>query len=330
MTGWVQGWHSARMELDIAPVGDRRELLAELDGGWPEFMRQDPTAALYYRWFDTLWPEFALLAVDRTTGRAVAKAHAVPLAYDGDPADGLPEGGWDWVIRTAVHDHLAGTEPTIVSALEINIRPDLRGTGLSARMLTAMRDNTAAHGFRDLVAPVRPSGKPSKINDPIAEYANATRPDGLPPRPLVTSPRPCGRPHPEHRPPQHDDDRNPGPVAQLDSPTVRQDRPGRGPGSPVPNTLRHSPELRRLRRTQHLGPPPHLTAPPDRPPAPTIHPAAPTDPAGLDHPAARSPGCPLAWLPARLAARSPGCPPAWLPARLASTGWHRSGSHLAG
>jgi hypothetical protein len=168
------------MDLDIAPIGDRAELYQELDGGWPVFMTKDPTGGLYYRHLDRLWPEFSLLAVDRETGRAVAKAHSVPLAFDGDITAGLPEAGWDWVIRTAIHDHLSGAKPTMVSALEINIRSDLRGSGLSGRMLTAMRDNAARHGFTDLVAPVRPSGKPADIQQPIDEYAHATRPDGLP------------------------------------------------------------------------------------------------------------------------------------------------------
>jgi hypothetical protein len=168
------------MDLDIAPIGDRVELYQELDGGWPVFMTKDPTGGLYYRHLDRLWPEFSLLAVDRETGRAVAKAHSVPLSFDGDIAAGLPEAGWDWAIRTAVHDHLSGTKPTMVSALEINIRSDLRGSGLSGLMLAAMRDNAARHGFTDLVAPVRPSGKPADIQQPIDVYARATRPDGLP------------------------------------------------------------------------------------------------------------------------------------------------------
>ncbi|MBO3736126.1 N-acetyltransferase [Actinoplanes flavus] len=168
------------MQLEIAPVGDRLDLYDELAGGWPEFMTKDPTGGLYYRYFDQFWPAFSLLAVDKETGRAVAKAHAVPFAYDGDPAEGLPEGGWDWVIRQALHDRLDGTKPTMVSALEINIRPDLRGSGLSGLMLTAMRDNAAEHGFTDLVAPVRPSGKHAQIRQPIDAYAYATRDDGLP------------------------------------------------------------------------------------------------------------------------------------------------------
>ncbi|SDT77906.1 N-acetyltransferase [Actinoplanes derwentensis] len=173
------------MDLDIAPIGDRAALFEELTGNWPEFMTNDPTAGFYYRYLDTHWPDFTLLAVDRGTGRPVAKAHAVPISWTGDIEAGLPEGGWDWVIRTAVHDRLSGTAPAIVSALEIAVRPDLRGSGLSGRMLGAMRDNAAAHGFSDLVAPVRPNGKPLKINDPIDEYAYRTRPDGLPTDPWL-------------------------------------------------------------------------------------------------------------------------------------------------
>lgn len=43
-----------------------------------------------------------------------------------------------------------------------------------------MRETAARHGFTDLVAPVRPSGKPQMIKDPIDGYAHTTRPDGLP------------------------------------------------------------------------------------------------------------------------------------------------------
>jgi GNAT superfamily N-acetyltransferase len=171
------------MDLDIATMAEqpgREDLWAQLDNGWPRFMVNDPTGGLYYSHIESAYPEYALLAVDRQTGRAVAKALSVPLAYDGDIAGGLPEDGWDWAIRTSAHDRLRGTKPTIVSALEILIRPDLRGSGLSRVMLAAMRDNTARLGFTDLVAPVRPSGRQGHEQTPIDEYAHAVRPDGLP------------------------------------------------------------------------------------------------------------------------------------------------------
>ncbi|MEU4687940.1 N-acetyltransferase [Actinoplanes sp. NPDC023714] len=172
------------MDLDIAPIAGRTELFDSLDGGWPEFMTKDPTGVFYYRHFEEFWPEFTLLAVDRATGRAVAKAHAVPLSYTGS-LDLLPETGWDWAIRTAALDRLSGATPTIVSALEIMIRPDLRGTGLSSVMLGAMRDNVAKLGFTDLIAPVRPSGKTAQINEPIDAYARQLRGDGLPADPWL-------------------------------------------------------------------------------------------------------------------------------------------------
>ena len=171
------------MDLDIVTMAERPdagELWAQLDNFWPRFMQQDPTGVLYYGYVESAYPDYALLAVDRATGRAVAKAMSGPLAYDGDAAEPMPEGGWDWAIRTSVHDRLRGTPPTMVSALEILIRPDLRGSGLSGVMLAAMRDNAARRGFTDLVAPVRPSGRQGRQTTPFDGYAHATRPDGLP------------------------------------------------------------------------------------------------------------------------------------------------------
>ncbi|MDR7274583.1 hypothetical protein [Catenuloplanes atrovinosus] len=144
------------LDLDIASVADdpaRRELDDRLEGLWPEFMRHDPVSALYYTDCKDAFPEHALVAVDRATGEPVAHGFSVPFSFDGDLADGLPETGWDWAILRAAHDRLRGGTPTIVSALEIAIRPDLRGGGISARMLAAMRENVTRLGFTDLVAP---------------------------------------------------------------------------------------------------------------------------------------------------------------------------------
>jgi len=166
------------VELDITRLADNPSLWPvweELDGFWPAFMSQDPTGGLYYGYIRDHFAAHCLLAVDRSSGRAVAKGHSVPLAHTDDLA-ALPDDGWDWAIRRSAHTRLSGTTPTIASALEIMIRPDLRGGGLSAIMLGAMRDNVAELGFRDLIAPVRPTGR----SGPIREYAFSTRPDGLP------------------------------------------------------------------------------------------------------------------------------------------------------
>ncbi|BCB82360.1 hypothetical protein GCM10022251_47820 [Phytohabitans flavus] len=171
------------VHLQIATVAERPEwgqMLGQLDGLWPEFMSHDPTGGLYFGYHLTAYPEYVLIAVDPATGQPAAKAHSVPITWEDDPADGMPDGGWDWVIRTSAYDRLSGNTPTIVSAIEIFIRPDLRGGGLSGRMLEAMRANAARLGFSDLVAPVRPSGKHRHPDVPIEEYVTWIRDDGLP------------------------------------------------------------------------------------------------------------------------------------------------------
>jgi GNAT superfamily N-acetyltransferase len=106
----------------------------------------------------------------------VAVAHSVPFVLDDEE---LPPNGWDGAIRSGLLTALEGETPNAVSAVEIAVRRDLQGSGLSGRMLAAMRDNAARHGFAELVAPVRPNGK-TDVHEPMSTYAFRTRDDGLP------------------------------------------------------------------------------------------------------------------------------------------------------
>jgi len=56
-----------------------------------------------------------------------------------------------------------------VSALEIRLRPDVLGQGLSARVLKAMSANALRQGLSRLVAPVRPTRKHLEPDTPMAE-----------------------------------------------------------------------------------------------------------------------------------------------------------------
>ncbi|WP_026425803.1 hypothetical protein [Actinokineospora inagensis] len=169
------------MDLAITTLARRPDLeskLDDFDGGWPEFMKHDPVAGVYF-WLAPLhYPEYVLLAYDRDhPDELVAKGFSVPFHWTGDA---LPVDGWDWVLRRSAIGRALGEEPNLVSAVEINVRTDLRGAGLSSVMLAALRDNTRALGFDALVAPVRPNGKPDHPGVPMADYVTWTRDDGLP------------------------------------------------------------------------------------------------------------------------------------------------------
>jgi hypothetical protein len=171
------------VDLLTATVAERPDLAQLLDrfNPWPRFMHQDPVGSLYYADPVGMYPEFVLAAIDQDhPDQLVAKAYSVPFTWDADPAVSLPRDGWDGVILTAARDRAAGRRGNLVSALEISIRPDLRGSGLSAIMLGAMRENAAALGFTSLVAPVRPNQKHLQPEVPIAQYAGQCRADGLP------------------------------------------------------------------------------------------------------------------------------------------------------
>jgi GNAT superfamily N-acetyltransferase len=163
--------------LTISVLADRPELAGPMWGmasSWPEFMRHDPIGGLYYSNVEERFAEFVLVGQDGD--EVVAMAHSVPVEL-GD--DELPDNGWDAAIRGGLAVSLRGLQPDAVSAIEIAVRPDRQGTGLSAIMLAAMRDNAARHGFAELVAPVRPNGKDDP-HEPMASYAFRTRDDGLP------------------------------------------------------------------------------------------------------------------------------------------------------
>ncbi|WP_243058051.1 N-acetyltransferase [Nocardioides sp. SR21] len=166
------------MQLTISVLADRPDLVDpmwDMPNSWPEFMRHDPIGGLFYGNVETRFAEYVLVAQDEK-GEVVACAYSVPFTR-GD--DELPDNGWDFAIRNGLLTSLRGDAPDAISAVEIAVRPDLQGAGLSHQMLVAMRDNAKRHGFAELVAPVRPNGK-TDIHEPMSTYAFRVREDGLP------------------------------------------------------------------------------------------------------------------------------------------------------
>jgi GNAT superfamily N-acetyltransferase len=170
------------MEPKVSSLDDRpemRERVLAMPDSWPRFAGQDLISTFYYDRIVVEFPEYVQFAEDED-GEVVAHAFSVPFALGTEGRGTLPARGWDEVLGWAFADRRGGVRPDTVSAISVVVAPHAQGRGLSALMLSAMRENARARGFREVVAPVRPSAKSLEPRTPIEEYARRRRPDGLP------------------------------------------------------------------------------------------------------------------------------------------------------
>jgi GNAT superfamily N-acetyltransferase len=163
--------------LDERP--DLIDRVYEVDSDWPVFMSKDPVANALYWQVAGAFPQLCAVALDER-GAVAATARALAFQLDTDGRRELPDGGLDRVTIWAFNDRLDGRTPDTGSAVEIAVGLAHRGTGLSHRMLAAMRDAARAAGLGRLVAPVRPTGKHEYPALPMADYVAMRRDDGLP------------------------------------------------------------------------------------------------------------------------------------------------------
>jgi hypothetical protein len=75
---------------------------------------------------------------------------------------------------------MTGRAPTALSALEISMLPEARGSGNSLALLGAMKACAKIEGFGAVFAPVRPNQKHLQPRTPMRDYVNTVRADGLP------------------------------------------------------------------------------------------------------------------------------------------------------
>jgi GNAT superfamily N-acetyltransferase len=165
--------------LHAVSLDERPELAAELDAldtAWPPFMRHGKVVRRYWGSIATTRPQFQVALLDSAREAVVAKGHAIPIAWSGEVAT-LPD-GVDEVLKEGLLN--PPTRPTTLCALAVVVAPDERGRGLSALVLEAMRGVAARCGLRDLIAPVRPTGKSSYPLTPIERYMCWTDSSGLP------------------------------------------------------------------------------------------------------------------------------------------------------
>lgn len=166
------------MRLDVSTLADRPDLRDErVSTGLPAFMSADPSGWDLASVRD-LYP--ALQLVGRVGKQTVATAQAAPIPWTGDLTELSPQ-GWDDAVGVAVRGACGGSrQATAVAALIVTVDTEHRGLGFSSVMLRAMRDAAQQAGFRDLVAPVRPTLKHLEPHTPMRWYAARRRDDGLP------------------------------------------------------------------------------------------------------------------------------------------------------
>ena len=171
---------------ELVSLADRPDLRYPLGdfnvAVWPEFMLHDPVANDLW---GHLFEDFAAFqcGLFDGDGELVAGLNSAPLSWDGTDA-GLPH-GWDGQFRRSVDGLVSGTAPDTLGALQIVVGPERQGAGYSALMLAAMRANARLHGFRALIACVRPNRKLEHPLEPIEDYVRRMRDDGLPEDPWI-------------------------------------------------------------------------------------------------------------------------------------------------
>ena len=171
------------MALEIFTLRERPDLrpliFSDLESVWPEFMRHDAAAHLYFApsMFDR-YLDYAFAGV--AGGKVVARAFSVPFAFNIDGRAELPDGGWDEVIRWAHDDQMTGRVPNALSALEISLLPEARGGGNSLAFLGAMKASAKAHGLAEMFAPVRPNQKHLHPFVSMRDYVDTVGADGFP------------------------------------------------------------------------------------------------------------------------------------------------------
>jgi len=132
---------------------------------WPEFLRHDPISIQHWDRLYSERSEFQFALLDEN-GELLAEANSLPV--EGQPV------GWD----AAVLNGFAATQPDRLCALAIAIGRNYQGRRLATATLEHMRGLAIAHGFRELIAPVRPTLKHLYPLIPTDHYVAWRREDG--------------------------------------------------------------------------------------------------------------------------------------------------------
>ncbi len=172
---------TAQTALRVVSLRDdptlERTFYAQKQRIWQPYMMEDHYANKYWHHLIDDFPEWQIYLVDEA-GEPIAVAQTLPCVWDGT-LDGLPI-GWAEGLVGAVESHQRGEAANTLMAVEISIRPESTGQGLSPVMVRTVRERAEAAGFQAVIVAVRPSLKPRYPITPMERYIHWQRPDGAP------------------------------------------------------------------------------------------------------------------------------------------------------
>lgn len=162
-----------RTDARTWPDEHLKELFSE---GFPEFITADRLVKEYIGRVREWFADLNLMLVD-DRDVPVASGWGVPIHWDGR-TESLPTGYTQALVR-AVEGREEGTTPNTLMICGAIVTPSLKGRGLAARTLEALRDAAKEAGWRQVIAPVRPTMKARYPVTPIETFVRWTREDGL-------------------------------------------------------------------------------------------------------------------------------------------------------
>jgi GNAT superfamily N-acetyltransferase len=144
---------------------------------WPEFMLNDPVSNNNWVKLFEYFSDYQFSV--ESGGEVIGVANSLPFFWD-RPYGDLPDGGWDWVFLKGIEDYHRGISPNVLNGLQIAVKKDFQGSGISSFILKEMISLAREKGFRSVTIPVRPSLKSRYPLAPIDNYIRWQGVDGLP------------------------------------------------------------------------------------------------------------------------------------------------------
>lgn len=171
---------SERFQVITPAHADYRNLLRGLTKEvWPEFMLHDAIANEYWHELLNRFADYQVALYDAENNRVAGMGSSFALRWD-EKLENLPEDGWDWAFQEAVRNHKEGITPNFHCAIQIVLRHEYQGHGLSRPMVEAVRSVTKSKGLPALIIPLRPSEKYRYPLMSLDDYVTWKTEDGEP------------------------------------------------------------------------------------------------------------------------------------------------------